>query len=368
MIEGLRWAAIPLCLFSGAVHAEPRLFSSGGGMGSYYHSFLVSKEATGLEENQFVNVRTINNSGQVADAEWMVNCNESYPQAVDPNGESIQLSLTEDPPSATQTVHELWWAACRGKFEKYSAGLLRAPNLQVGATDSITITAGRKMAFKVLPPGEAGLVKSLARIRFLEGRSGKGQEIAFVYCSDSIPTVSWPDKLVELEVVDDPGRYDRVTAQASKALYRVLCIKSDRRLNAGNGVEQKSVEIKRAGSSTKPVPKSSAKKETSSVLRQEPKNSDLSPKEAALAAMRNFNSCIDNRVDEVALGVGITELESASTEIVSQCSDLLKAYYDAVVESEGKMVADFGMSAVIGNLGLKITQKIIYIQEKQKNR
>lgn len=225
MVGVVRWVFLSLCMISSVAQAKPRLFSSGGGMGGYYHSFLLKNESTGLNENQMATVRTVNNSGRVTDAEWVVNCNENFPQVVRPSGQSIALTLTDPPPSATQTDHELWWAVCRKVFEKYSKGSLGAlALLRPGDTGSFTNVAGRKISFKVLPLGKAALVPSLVKIRLSEGATAGKEEVVFVYCS--VPTVQWSDMKwpVELsDVVDETRRVGRARVMTSNAVYKVAC-------------------------------------------------------------------------------------------------------------------------------------------------
>lgn len=212
-----------LILICEVVQAEPRLFSSGGGMGHYDHYYLVRSEPAGLNNNIAL-VRTVNNSGEVAEDEWIVNCNDTFPQVVDPSGQNLPLSFAVRPPKTVQTQYELWWAVCRKQFEKHAESSAESPSrLHAGQTGSIAFGDGHRVDFEVLPAGEAALVASLAKISLVQGRAGKGQEIVFAYCSDSVPTVKWPEKLIELSVADDPGRYETATVLDSQAVYRLAC-------------------------------------------------------------------------------------------------------------------------------------------------
>lgn len=223
-LKRLMLGCLVAVLMASGSAAESRLFSSGGGMGSYYHSFLTSSEAAGLNENRFATVRTITNSGETSEGEWVVNCNEQYPQVVTPDDRNIELSLAEDPPSATQMPHELWWAVCRREFSKFSYDISESPaRIEQGKTGSITLADGRKVGYEALSTEDANLLGSLTKIRLDAGRAGRKQDIAFVYCSSSVPTVSWTDEHVELSVADQAGHYDASTVMISDAVYALAC-------------------------------------------------------------------------------------------------------------------------------------------------
>jgi hypothetical protein len=109
-------------------------------------------------------------------------------------------------------------------FEKYSYGSLEiSARVKPGETGFVTFENGRRVGFEALPTGKAALVPALAKIRLSEGRVAGKREVVFVYCSESVPTVSWPDKLIELSVVNEPGRYERATVTASNAVYKLAC-------------------------------------------------------------------------------------------------------------------------------------------------
>jgi hypothetical protein len=103
-------------LSAAAVAAEPKLFSRAG-YGQKFDAYLVSKESTGLGKNHFANVRFVSQGKKSSTAEWIVNCNQGFPQVVSPSNINTFLKVKERPAAKDRFKYELWFAVCEGKTQ-----------------------------------------------------------------------------------------------------------------------------------------------------------------------------------------------------------------------------------------------------------
>ncbi len=104
-------------LSQGASAAETRLFSKGGD-GQTFDALLIDSEPSGLEQNRIARVRFKSLSGKASTAEWIVNCNYTMPQVVSPKGINYPVDTEKTPATDTRFRYQLWWAVCRGEFQK----------------------------------------------------------------------------------------------------------------------------------------------------------------------------------------------------------------------------------------------------------
>lgn len=221
-------AAIKVLLIFGyctdPAQAEYRLFSSGGGMGVYYNAFILSTKAAGIGDHYIAAIRLVDNSGEVSDSDWVVNCNEGYPQVLRPTGENVEISLSEAPPSATRTSNDLWWAVCKNEYQRFSRGESDTYplRLKLGATGQLPLASGSSFGYQMLPLGDAAVMQGLAKLLVTDSGRAEPAEV-FVYCSRYVPTVYWPGRMIELTIADDDGRYERDTVFRSRSIYTAVC-------------------------------------------------------------------------------------------------------------------------------------------------
>lgn len=214
-------ALVLLFVLIGSVEAAPRIFSAGGSKGLYYEVFLLYSEPTELHDNHFAVVRWIDNTGEVWDGEWIVNCNEGNPQVLSPSNKTVYIDTLSEPGNATRGSYDLWWTICRNQYMKFSD---RTPDrLLVSPGELVSFIHDKKtINVSVMSLGKAALMSNLAKVQIYGWVKTKKPETVFVYCAHGIPTVTWPGKHIELSpsapLPDDPDLYE-----LSMKLYLALC-------------------------------------------------------------------------------------------------------------------------------------------------
>lgn len=98
-----------------------------------------------------------------------------------------------------------------------------------------------------------------------------------------------------------------------------------------------------------------------SVVRGEP-SKKMSPDDLAIAALGALKQCVAEGVAEIAVQTGLNELAASANRILRGCKTESDEYYDAVVLSGGKILADMGVSTVLANMQWQIQDQIVSYQ------
>lgn len=120
---------LTLVALAPAARADQAALFSRAGEGQKFDAYLVSKKSAGLEDNHIANIRFVAPGKKASTAEWIVNCNPTFPQVLSPNNQNTVLDTNRQPERKDRFKFELWYAVCEGAIQQSAS---RSPQANEG--------------------------------------------------------------------------------------------------------------------------------------------------------------------------------------------------------------------------------------------
>lgn len=221
-----RKTALIVAFFAASVaHAanEPRYIAGGGRQGFYWEAFLLSDESAGVGAIRDVKVSFITNEGQAREVELLANCNPGNPHVVDQDDRKTEISLSARPSQVEILPYSVWFASCRKQFGRFSKRGVDGRQQLTSSKLSFLVEGAEQIA-KVQADSRLAPMRGL--VRLVVGRATPA-ETMFVYCSDSVPTVHWPQNSKTVEISDadeEKQRKGQKLVGEALAVWRAVCV------------------------------------------------------------------------------------------------------------------------------------------------